>query len=159
MSLRDPSALASQLLANAANIMTGTNPSYVMEDFLAYYPNFAGNIDDTILQSFINMANAVVLKARWHALWPYGMANFIAHMATMYLEAVGPMNPTVDQVVTAGGAKGVITSESVGDVSASYDFSRIAEDLRGWGDMTLTKYGQMYASKARLLGKGGLYVQ
>lgn len=146
------------LIAGAANVKGGDNPSFTLTDFLAFYPQFTGNIDEAILSQFIAMANAVVQECRWHEQWKFGMCLFVAHFATLYLQTLGGGNPTAKQVIGAAQARGLQTSKSVGGVSVSYDFSTIAGDLQGWAMWKSTQYGLQFANMAKLLGKAGMYV-
>ena len=43
-------------------------------------------------------------------------------------------------------------------VSYSQDVSTITNDLDGWAQWKLTKYGVQFASIAKLMGKGGMLV-
>lgn len=143
----------------ASNILTGTNPAYTRADFLAWYPQFTGNISDAMLDQFIAMADATVQQARWNELWSHGMANYIAHFATLYIEAVGGGDgSTASQVIKSAQAAGLQTSKSVGDVSVSYDFSNSLKGIESWGQWTTTKFGQQFASMAKILTKAGSYV-
>lgn len=146
------------LIAEASNVHTTTNPAYTTDDFLMFYPQFDGNIDTAILDQFVAMASAAVEQSRWHEGWPFGMNLFIAHFATLYLQTLGPPNPTANQVIGAAQARGLVTSKSVGDVSVGQDFSAISNDLAGWANWALTNYGQTFATLARTLGLAGVYV-
>jgi len=149
---------AAVLIANASNIRTGSNPAYVKSDFLAFYPQFTGNIDDAILDQFITMATNTVLQVRWHENWAMGMALFIAHFATLYLQTLGPPNPTAAQVITAAQTRGLLVSESAGDISYNQDFSLLLSDLEGWANWKSTAYGLQFATMARMLGKANSYI-
>lgn len=151
----DPSGL----IANAANVKGGENPAFDTEKFYTYFPQFQGTMTNApVLNQFIAMATACVKITRWYDSWEYGMALFVAHFVTLYLQTMTGDNPTASQVIGAAQAKGLQTSKSVGDVSVSYDFSHIAEDLKGWAAWTTTEYGLQFATMAKMLGKGGMYV-
>lgn len=127
-------------------------------DFLAFYPQFSGNIDSSILTEFVNLANATVTPQRWQNAWKIGICLFIAHFCTLYLQSLGGTSPTATQVVSAGQARGLLSSKSVGDVSAGYDYSAIASDLNGWAMWKATIYGQQFATMAKSLVKAGTYI-
>lgn len=55
------------------------------------------------------------------------------------------------QVAAAGVAQGVLTSKSVGDVSASYTALEFSAQ---WGAWSLTKYGQQLITMAQVVGAG-----
>jgi len=62
---------------------------------------------------------------------------------------------TAAQIAAQGIATGIMTSKSVGDVSASYAALTVLED---WGSFGLTKYGQQFASMARIMGAGPMCI-
>lgn len=154
-----PDSVAFGWIASASNVKTTTNPSYTGTMFQDDFPQFTGFLPPSILEQFILMATNSVLEARWHEMWRYGMGLFIAHFATLYLQTLGGSeNPSANQVISAAQAKGLQTSKSVGDVSVSYDFASIGSDLDGWAAWKLTQFGLQYATLAKLLGMGGMYV-
>jgi hypothetical protein len=153
-------------IANAANITFGTNPTYTIADFLAVYPQFgayagdppvwSGVIPEAVLQMYINLASACLSQERWCDSWQVGMALFVAHFATLYLQSTTAPGSSAAQVAQAGQAKGVLVSKAVGDVSGSYQ--QIVSDIDGWAAWKLTTFGQQLLTMARLIGKGGMYV-
>lgn len=62
------------------------------------------------------------------------------------------------KVLAAAEARGLITSQSIGDVSVSFDVEAITKDLDGWADWKSTAYGIQFATMARLLGKAGMLI-
>lgn len=155
----NPNAVAFALASNASNVKAQfSNQAYTADQFLEFYPQFVGLLPDPVLSLFITMADKTVQQVRWHENWPFGMANFIAHYATLWLQTTAGCPPTANTVIAGGTAAGLASSKSVGDVSVSYDFGSINESLAGWGDFTLTKYGQQFASMARLYGLAGSYI-
>ena len=155
-----PNAFAFTYIANASNVKTGTNPTYTEAMFLEDFEQFTNaGIPSSLMTQFISMADATVLKTRWHETWRYGMGLFIAHFSTLFMQSAAQgADSTPAEVVGAGQAVGVVASESVGDVSASYDLSAIVSSLEGWAAWDMTTYGIQYATLARMLGKGGMYV-
>ena len=144
----------------ASGIRTGTNPEYTKEMFREIMPAFTAEVlPDAVLQHYIDMANAVVLEARWHRLWKEGMRLYIAHFATLYLQ--GPEDgANRTQIANAGKIQGGMTSKSVGSVSVSYDNGQAAtSDLTGWGAWKLTTYGTQFATLARMVGAGMMVVR
>ena len=153
---------------DASNLTFGTNPAYGLADFLAVYPQFGslssatppiytGPVPKVVLQMFNNLANASLSQERWCDAWLYGMALFIAHFATLYLQSSSaPNGSPVQAIVQAGLAKGVAVSKSAGDLSESYD--NIVKDISGWGAWKLTQFGQQLLTMGRLIGMGGVYV-
>lgn len=148
-------------IAMASNIRDGQNPDYTVEDFRKVMPGFSEEvISNEQLQHFVDMAQSVVKEARWHSLWREGMRLYIAHFATLYL-ATPQDAPSRDALVGAGQMKGAATSKSVDGVSVSYDTSQASSasnDLTGWGAFKLTTYGMQFATLAKAVVKGGMYV-
>lgn len=144
--------------ALASNIRTGPNPAYTSEDFREAMPGFGYDvISDKALDAYIELAHAVCKEARWHGLWREGMRLLIAHYVTLYLSAP-EFGATREEIITGGRAKGIVTSKAVGAVNLSQDASQITGDLTGWGAYKLTTYGVQYATLARMVGKGAMYV-
>lgn len=152
------------IIGGAANIKVGSNPPYSLSDFLEVYPQFGpdsgGNdvVPQPIVQMYIDFADACIREARWHSSWRIAMGWFVAHFLTLYLQGVADPDSGAAGVMAAGQAKGLNTSESVGDVSVSMDYTQIGQDLDGWAAWKLTIYGQQLATVGKLLGKAGMYV-
>lgn len=162
------------LIAAASNLRTGDNPPYTLADFYALYPAYGPRktpsedpegeptitylVDPIIIEMYIGMAEAVVKESRWRPRWKFAMGLFVAHFLTLYLQSLANANSTAAQVVAAGQARGLMASKSVGDVSVSYDFSTIAQGLDGWAAWNLTTFGIQFATLAKIVGKGGMYV-
>lgn len=146
------------LIGAASNVSPSTNPEYGLEDFYTFYPQFRGLVPDAIVTTYIAMAAATVLQARWNAFWGYGMANFIAHFLTLHLKTAGGCEASAADVVAAALPQGLINSESVGEVSVSYDQATTLQGIERWATWNQTQYGQLFAERARLIGKGGMYI-
>ena len=152
------------ILDDASNIRTGENPSYVLADFVAMYPQFDKDdnaksvIPDIILNKFIALAHASIKQSRWQDMWEIAMGFFVAHFATLWLQGTADPNSGASAVLAAGQAKGLVTSKSANDLSVSYDYNAIAQDLDGWASWKLTVFGQQLATFGKLVGKGGMYV-
>ncbi len=147
-----------ELIEGASNIIGGDNPAYTRTTFLAMYPQFTNTVSSTILDQFVAMANAVVKYNRWNEMWQHAMGLFIAHFATLYLQSIGTTSSTADQVVAAATTRGLQTGKAIGDVSVNYDVSGLIRDLQGWAAWTTTTFGTQYATLARMMTKGGMYV-
>lgn len=147
---------------SGSNLRTGSNPPYAVSDFLSFYPQFgtdsSGNyiVPETVIQNFVNMASASIQQTRWRSWWTFGMATFIAHFCTLYLETMADPNSGAAAVFEAGRAQGVVSNEDVGDVSYSADVNIGAVD--GWANWNSTSFGRQFAARARIVGKGGMYV-
>jgi hypothetical protein len=169
-------AAVEQIKIAASNIIGGENPAYSLTDFYGVYPQFLnaaevaetddtpatpaiiGPVPELVLALYLNLANACIKQGRYHSAWELCMGFFIAHFATLYLEGTANAGSPAGIVLEAGRARGLRTSESVGDVSAGYDYSSIANGLDGWAAWTLTLYGQQLATMGRMVSRGGMYV-
>lgn len=148
-----------QAYAIASNIRDGDNPEYTIADFRSAMPAFSEEIiADERLQPYIDMATAIVKEARWHSLWREGMRLFIAHFVTLLLGAP-ESGATLDEVMNASKKGGLISSKTVGPISVSYDNAQATSDLEGWAAWKLTTYGIQYATLAKMLAKGGMFVR
>lgn len=155
---------AAGIIGDASNVKVGSNPLFALSDFLAMYPQFgpdtSGNrlIPEMIVQMYVDLAHASIKEARWHSYWKTAMGWFVAHFCTMYLQGAAAPESGAAAVIAAGQVKGLNTSETVGPVSVSTDYSVIAQDLDGWAAWKLTVYGQQLATIGKLVGRGGMYV-
>ncbi|MDQ7094209.1 DUF4054 domain-containing protein [Desulfosporosinus sp. PR] len=162
---RDVDAIVNQTIAAASNVIQSANPDYALSDFISMYPQFgpdANNnyiVPEPILQMYIDLASVCVNATRYRSYWKACMGFFIAHFATLWLQGAANPGSPAGAVLEAGKAQGLVTSESVGDVSAGTDYSAIANDLNGWAQFKLTLYGQQLASIGKLVGKAGMYIR
>ena len=115
-------------------------------------------LPDRQLERFVQMAHSVVKECRWHEFWREGMRLFIAHFATLYVSS-SAADDSPAAIASAGAARGMVSSKSVEDVSVSYDLSTVLSDLDGWGAWKETIYGEQFATYARRLGMGGMYIR
>lgn len=162
------------IVSKASNIRTGKNPPYALEDFFISYPAFGPrrvNDEDTgddfqvdylipleVMEMYLELAHTCVKEARWKKSWKIAIGWFIAHFLTLYLRSMTQADDSAKKVIAAGQAHGLQTSKSAGDLSISYDYSAIAQDLNGWAAWKLTSYGQQLATMGRIVGKGGMYI-
>lgn len=146
------------LTAQAGNIKIRENPLYTLDDFLTFYPQFAGLLPDVVLNNFLELGQACVSKQRFGKMWQLAIGLFIAHFCTLYLQNVAEPGTEAADVLNAAQAAGVVTSESADGVSYSMDTSMLSQDLAGWAAFKLTAFGSQFATIAKLVGKGGMYV-
>lgn len=162
-----------RIIANASNIRTGGNPKYCAEDFFRAYPQFAprreegDEVDNMqikeivpayIVDAWIKIAQSSIHKNRYHELWEMAMGYFIAHWLTLHLQTQARPDAQAGEIINAGLAKGLLTSKSVGDVSAGYDFNQIGQDFAGWGAYKQTAYGQQFITLAKTVSMRGMVV-
>lgn len=146
----------------AANISVGRG-SYTESMFWEDFPQFFKSegsclVPYTVLSEFIRAANAAVTPERWLDGWRYAAGLYVAHQSTLYLRTYSDTVETSQQAAATGALVGVVKSATLGDSSVSYDTDALTRATAGWGDLNATQYGQLLASRARLVGMGGTYV-
>jgi len=159
-----------QIRSDASNVRLGANPAYTLAEFVAFYPQFGlatpippaltglPLVPDAVIQAFIDLADVCVMENRWRGMWKIATGLFVAHFSTLWLEALSSPDSGASAVVSAAQARGIVSSESASDVSASYDFSSISGDLNGWAAWKLTSYGVQLATFGKIYGMGGMMV-
>ena len=150
-----------QLKNLAANIRgTFNNPSYSREDFLSIYPQFTNIVPENVVDFYISMANASLSYDIYQDQWAYAMGLYVGHFLTLWLQISNGLNENspAARVIQSSMAQGLVASKSAGSLSISYDNSSVDNDLQGWAAWKLTKFGTMFASLAKLMGKPGSYI-
>ena len=151
------------LRAQASNIKRPNTHIYTQEEFLKLYPQFETTstespvIPEEVMEMFLELTNEVVSEDRFGKMWRLACGYYLAHMLTMWLMGNVPEGGGPEDIVAAGSSIGAVTSESADGVSYSVDTSAV-QDLTGWADFKLSRYGVLYASIARRLSRGGMYV-
>lgn len=146
-------------MPDASNIVGGVNPSYTIDDFLSMYPQFTENVPDAAVSAYLDYAHTCLKYDRYKGHWKICMGLFIAHFLTLYLQTLGDgASSEASDVVSAAEAHGVVVSESAGGVSYSQNINVVTDDLNGWTQWKLTQFGIQFASIARMVGKGGMYI-
>lgn len=145
-------------IQDASNLWSTTNPPYDISDFFKMFPQFEGKLDTEVIELYIDLADQSLTQKRWGRIWKLGMANFVAHFCAIHIQHTLTSESEVGQLISISQAKGLISSKSAGDVSVSYDFGPIMEDLKGYSQWKLTTYGIQFASFAKMIGKGGVYI-
>jgi len=148
--------------AAAANISQGQGrytTDLFQEDFPQFFTMGTGSalLPVTMLEEFIRQANDVIAPDRWKESWRYAAGLYVAHCASLYLRSYSDSNTTPMQAADSGALVGVVKSAVMGDSSVSYDTDALTRATAGWGDLNATQYGQLLATKARLVGMGGTY--
>lgn len=151
----------SGVLAEAANI-SRSRGNYSAEMFQEDFPQFykAGAlclVPPTILEEFIRAANAAITPDKWLDGWRYSVGLYVAHQAALYLRTYAESSETPAQAAATGALVGVVKSAALGDSSVTYDTDALTKATADWGDLNATQYGQLLATRARLVGMGGTY--
>lgn len=147
--------------AAAANIGQTTG-GYTQEMFQEDHPQFfspAGlpHVPPAMLGEFIRQANSAIQPDKWLDGWRYACGLYVAHNASLYLRTYAQSTETPGQAAATGALVGVVKSATLGDSSVSYDTDALTRATSGWGGLNATQYGQMLATRARLVGLGGTY--
>lgn len=148
--------------AAAANIGHGQG-NYTAEMFQTDFPQFfkedgTSLIPVTMLEEFIRQANAAIQPDKWLDGWRYACGLYVAHQATLYLRTFAENSATPAEAAATGALVGVMRSAKLGQDSVTYDPDPLTKATENWGDLNATQYGQLLATRARLVGMGGTYV-
>jgi len=108
-----------------------------------------------VINCYIALASSHLVQARWLDDWLVGMSLFIAHFITLWLLSDGDQCSTPGKAAAAGLAQGIATSESAGPVSIGM---QPTPGLDNWASWNETQYGKLFATKARTIGAGPLWV-
>ena len=149
--------------AAAANIGRDQG-NYTAKMFLEDFPQFFDEAQRSflpcaMLQEFIRQANAAIQPDKWLDGWRYACGLYVAHQATLYLRTYSrDGSATPAEAAATGALVGIVKSATLGDSSVSYDTDALTKATADWGDLNATQYGQLLATRARLVGLGGTYV-
>jgi len=152
----------------AANFGHGQS-HYTAEMFQADFPQFftrgteevpaASLLPPAILEEFVHQANASIQPDKWLEGWRYACGLYIAHYATLFLRTYEPEgSDSPAQAAATGALVGVVTSAKLGQDSVAYSADALTKATADWGDLNATQYGQLLATRARLVGMGGSVV-
>ena len=152
------------VIATAANIGQQKG-DYTADLFRQDFPQFftpgedgACLLPETMLNAFISEANAAIQPDKWLDGWRYATGLYVAHNATLYLRTYSAGSATPGQAAATGALLGVVASATLGDSSVRYDTDALTKATEDWGGLNATQYGQMLATRARMVGLGGTYV-
>lgn len=148
--------------AVAANI-GHSKGNYTAEMFQEDFPQFfreegTSLVPLTMLTALVEQANNAIQPDKWLDGWRYACGLYVAHNATLYLRTYAENSATPGQAAATGALVGVVSSAKLGQDSISYDTSALTKATEDWGDLNATQYGQLLATRARLVGMGGTLV-
>lgn len=106
---------------------------------------------DEMIEFWGEIANRLLNKCRWGNMLDLAAMLFVAHHLVLEKQAA--------DVAKRGGTPGqigVLTSKSVGSVSASYDLSRVT--FEGAGHWNMTTYGVRFYQLLRMFGAGPIHI-
>ena len=146
--------------ANIGRIQGNYTAEMFQEDFPQFFKEDGTSlVPHAMLQEFVRQANAAIQPDKWLDGWRYACGLYVAHQATLYLRtysAEGSATPA--EAAATGALVGIVKSATLGDSSVSYDTDALTKATADWGDLNATQYGQLLATRARLVGLGGTYV-
>ena len=145
------------IVSQASNIKKEEHPEYTKETFLLLYPQFRGVLPDAALDMYVDLGLSCVNYRRFNRMRKAAIGLFIAHFCTLYLQSMQPEGTDASQVLASASSAGMVTSESADGVSYSRDGSAL-NDLNGWAAFKMTTFGVQFATMAKLVGRGGMYV-
>lgn len=148
--------------AAASNIGHGRSAytaAMFQEDFPQFFkPDGTSLVPPAMLEEFIRQAGAAIQPDKWLDGWRYACGLYAAHQAALYLRTFAESSETPAQAAATGALVGVMRSAKLGQDSVTYDTDPLTKATESWGDLNATQYGQLLATKARLVGMGGTYV-
>ena len=128
------------------------------DDFPQFYkPGAVCLVPHHMLREFIRAANAAITPDKWLDGWRYSAGLYVAHQAALYLRTYAESSATPAEAAATGALIGVVKSAALGDSSVTYDTDALTKATANWGDLNATQYGQLLATRARLVGMGGTY--
>lgn len=143
----------------ASNLRPATYPDFTANDFLAIYPQFGGDVvPEAVINMYVEEAVKCIQQNRWKAKWKSGITLYIAHHLTLWLMANAPTGSNGATVAAAGMVQGSVSGKHVDGVTINFSQSGAQNDLTGWGSYKETIFGEQFATLARIVGKGGMYV-
>jgi len=123
--------------------LSTTPPAGVLQSLTKNGLFLMPSTDYMLVNNQITLTVATVLNDALYTTWPVPQESFSSSL------------PVGAQIAAQAVASGILTSKSVGDVSASY---AVLAALEQWGAWNLTKYGQLLATMANDVGSGPLLV-
>ena len=123
------------------------------EEFIAFYPQFAGFTPAVVMTTYIAQANG-----RFSSFSPEDAEEarrlFTAHRLTLYARVALPENttPTKAAIAAAGQSQQRVASKKVGEVSVTYSSgtSSAASVSTDLADLTETSFGLQLLSLLKL---------
>jgi len=114
--------------------------------FRLAFPEFQDEdvYSDDVMTFWESMAGAYVSEVKWGTLYVQGMSLVLAHFLVL----------AKNNQSTPGGGTGLVSNQSVGDVSVGFDTTTTAEERAG--QWNLTNYGQQYIRMARMISGGAM---
>lgn len=137
------------------SVTLASNGVLTAAQFRQLQPGFADSsvYTDESIGGYLTLAASMLDPNRWADWRPLGMALMVAH----YLS----LDAREAKAAARGGipgqaSVGILSSKSIGGVSAGYETSSGAET--GAGQWNMTSFGRRYIHMARLVGAGGVQV-
>lgn len=124
-----------------------TNPSFSVDDFKFWMPQFAAYIateEGTVaFNNLYELANSKIFKSIYGPDWKYAMSLCIAHYLTLIANQVQAPSGNTLAGIAGGQTSGVLQSMSVGAFSKSFDLSKTMVDENEALFWNQTKFGAL----------------
>ena len=122
-----------------------------MKMFIKAYRSFLETAEGVdLFNSFLPVVYDHCLKSLWGPQWTYGMSLLMAHYFTITSKDMGGEMgeaQTMGQVAALGEPTGILTGQSVGEISINYDLTRTSFDITQEPDAAFfneSKFGMRY---------------
>lgn len=149
------------VIGRASNIGRESG-DYSVELFQADFPQFfkdgACFAPPSVLASLIAQANDAIQPDKWGTGWRYAAGLYVAHYMTLYLQNYTESPKNAQEAAATGSVGGTVKRATLGDTTVEYDTGAVSSALSEWGDFNATSYGQQFATRARMVGMGGMGV-
>ena len=142
----------------------GQAGNYTSSEFIEEYPQFTNPsgqslIPDSMLDTFVAMANDSVFPDAWGKVYKLAAGLYVAHHCALYLSTFNTAgSASASEAAGAAANAGLVKSATMGDTSVTYDNLAVTYGTEKWGTWNATKYGAQLITMARGLGIAGSYV-
>lgn len=122
------------------------NPSFTIEDFVFWMPQFANFMATEEGQRYFNklypIANNKIFYSIFGTDWELAMSYAIAHYATLISQQVqAPSGDSLGEIAGGGVTRGVLTNATIGNFSKTYDLTKTMLDSQEAMFWNQTSYG------------------
>lgn len=134
--------------------MTTPTPPVILSQFRADFGEFkdSARYSDGVVQRWLTVAQQMFDPTRWGDTLILGIELYVAHQLVLSANAA----EDAARGSSPGQSSGVLSSESVDKVSASYDVSAGTYKDAGW--YNLTTYGVQLWSLIQMFGAGPVHI-
>lgn len=137
------------------SLTLGASGVLTAAQFRTLQPGFADSsvYSDDAVNLYLTLAASMLDPNRWCDWRPLGMALMVAHYLSLDQREA---RTAAKGGIPGQGGIGILSSKSIGNVSAGYDVQSGTEANAGQWNMTT--FGRRYIHMARLVGMGGVQI-